>query len=438
MKNTASLAAALLACIGIAPVAHAEDLLDLLHLALAQDQTLAQAEADKRSTDQAAPIARAALLPQAALSQTLTDTRGGELTTDQGHQRERTLSGSATQILFSLPDIASFRQARDEVVAGNETLRAARLDLYMRVTQAYFDVLIAQDQLKTYDAYEDAYRREYEQTQVRLEQGLSAEVDMNQAKAYWLNIKSQRISVANNLESAQQSLATIIGRTPGALATLREDFPMKMPVPSDVQAWIARALDNNPTTAADSASLRAAEHAVTAARGGHLPTLQASFSYGKTGQWYTRSASDPSYGPSEKAVGLTLNVPLFSGGLTQAQVRQALAQRDAAASELESQRRNADYQVRTNFKALQQGVAQVEAAQQAMQAASESVKSMQIGYEIGTQSLTNLVVAIGTLADTQSQYSSTRHQFVLNLLQLKQVAGVLTPEDLAEINRWLR
>lgn len=438
MKITVLRAALLVACASFAPAACAEDLLALLPLALAQDQTLAQADANKRDSDQQAPIARAALLPQASLAQSLSETRGGDLTTDQGRERERELSGTATQTLFSLPDLATFRQARDEVAAGGETLRAARLDLYMRLSQAYFDVLVAQDQLKTYDAYEDAYRREYEQTRVRLEQGLSAQVDMNQAKAYWLNIKSQRITVANNLESAQQTLATIIGRAPGTLATLREDFPMTMPVPSDVDAWIARAIANNPEIAADNASLRAAEHAVTAARGGHLPTLQASFSYGKTGQWYTRSASDPSYGRSEKALGLTLTLPLLSGGLTQAQVRQTLARRDAASSALEDQRRAADYQIRTTFKALQQGVSQVEAAQQAMQAASESVKSMQMGYEIGTQSLTNLVVAIGTLADTQSQYSSTRHQFVLNLLQLKQAAGVLSPKDLAEINRWLQ
>lgn len=438
MKTSVPLATLALACALAIRPAHAEDLLDLLRLAVAQDPTLAQADADKRATDQGVGIQRAALLPQASLQQSLTDTRGGTLEDGLGHQRERQLGGTLTQTLFSLPDIATLRQARAQAAAGEQTLRAARLDLYMRVAQAYFDVLVSRDNLKTYAAYEDAYRREYEQTRVRYQQGLSAEVDMNQAKAYWLNIKSQRIAVENAQQSAQQALAKIIGRVPGELASLREDFPMTMPVPADVEAWAAQAAQNNPLVGADAQGLRAAEHAVSAARGGHLPTLAAGFSYGKTGEWYTRSASDPSYGRAEKAIALTLNFPLYSGGLTQAQVRQALAQRDGAASQLEAARRQADYAVRTYYQALEQGVAQVEAAREAMQAASESVRSMQMGYEIGTQSLTNLVVAIGTLANTQSQYSSTRHQFVLNLLLLKQAAGVLAPSDLEEINRWLR
>jgi outer membrane protein len=438
MKLSAPFATLALACaLSISP-ARAEDLITLLQLAIDQDPTLAQADATKRATDQGVGIERAALLPQATLTQNLTDTHGGTLVGSLGHERERDLGATVTQTLFSLPDIAALREARATAAAGDETLRAARLDLYMRVAQAYFDVLVAQDQVKIYNAYEDAYRREYDQTRVRFEQGLSAEVDMNQAKAYYLNIKSERIGVANTLETARQALAKIIGRPPGQLATLREDFPMKMPSPANVEAWVAQAEQHNADIGADTHSLRAAEHAVTAARGGHLPTLTASFSYGKTGAWYTRAASDPSYARGEAAVGLALSFPLFSGGQVHAQVRQTLAQRDEAASTLEIARRQAYSDVRSDYKALEQGVEQVEAAHQATQAAANSVRSMQMGYEIGTQSLTNLVVAISILADTQNQYSNTRHQFVLNLLGLKQAAGVLAPSDLEEINRWLQ
>lgn len=438
MKTSLLLAHLALACALYAAPARAEDLMELLRLAVAEDPTLAQADAGKRATDQNVPIGRAALLPQATLQQQLVDTRGGTLDDRAGHLRERQLGGSVTQTLFNLSDLATLRQAKAEAAAGEEDLRGARLDLLMRLAQAYFDVLVAQDQLRTYDAYEDAYRRQYEQTSVRYEQGLSAEVDMNQAKAYWLSIKAQRIAVENALESSRQALARIVGRPPGTLAVLREDFPMQMPVPADADAWVAQAAQRSPAIGADAQTLRAAEHAVTAARGGHLPTLAASFSYGRTGQWYTRAASDPSYGRDEAAVGLTLSFPLYSGGRVHAQVRQALAQRDQAASALEGSRRQAEYEVRTYYKALEQGVAQVEAARLAMSAASDSVRAMQMGYEIGTQSLTNLVVAIGQLANTQSQYSSLRHQFVMDQLLLRQAAGVLAETDIEEINRWLQ
>lgn len=439
MKISTPFVALALACaLGAAP-ARAEDLMEVFQQAVAHDPTLSTADATKRAGDQDVPIARAALLPQAALEHDLSETRGGTLDgTTQGRLRARELSGSLTQTVFGLADLASLKQAKASAAAGGETYRAALLNLYVRVAQAYLNVLVAQDELDTYSAYEDAYRREFEQTRTRFEQGLSAQVDKTQAEAYYQYIKSQRLGVENNLQQARQALAQITGRQPGELRKLREDFPMQLPVPADAEAWVVLAHAHNPSVQADDYSVRAAEHAVSAARAGHLPTLQASVDYSKSGSWYTRYPSDPSNGRGETVIGLTLSFPLFSGGATQAQVRQALAERDAAAGTLEGQRRQAEYDVRSYYQQLVQGVAQVEAARKAVEAARQSLQAMQAGYEIGTQNLTSLVVAIGTLADTQGQYSSVRHQFVLNALLLRQAAGVLEVKDLEEVNRWLQ
>jgi outer membrane protein len=417
----------------------AEDLMDVLQQALANDPQLSAADASRRSSDQEVPIARAGLLPQATLEHSFSQTADGVRDVNQqGQQRTRQLIGSLTQSVFDLSTLATLRQAKASAAAGQEIYRAELLQLYVRAAQAYFNVLLMQDQLQTYNAYEDAYRRNYEQTNTRYAEGLSAQVDMNQAHAYYLLSKSQRISVENSLQQAQQALTQITAREPGELRKLREDFPMQLPVPADVQSWVAQALQLNPSVQSEGHALRAAEHAISAARAGHLPTLQANVGYSKSGSWYSGSPSDPSNAPGETVVGLTMNFPLFSGGAVRAQVRQAVADRDVAAGTLESERRQVEYDVRSYYQQLVQGVAQVEAARAAVQASQQSLQSMQVGYEIGTQDLTNLVLAIGNLADSQSQYTSVRHQYVLSLLLLKQAAGVLEVEDLQEVNRWLQ
>jgi outer membrane protein len=247
-----------------------------------------------------------------------------------------------------------------------------------------------------------------------------------------------RINAEDNLKDARRALQQITGKPTGELKKLRDDLPMQAPQPNDEQAWVDAALKTNPTVLAARYAVNSDEHKVSAARAGHLPTLTAGVGYNKFGQWSNAMPGTAAYGPATTTVGLTLNIPLFSGGLTHAQVKQALYQRDADQGVLESQRRQAARDAANYFNLVKDGIEQVNSARDSVDAAQKSLASMRAGYTIGTQSMTNVVFAIEYLAQSQSQYAAARYQFVLDKLLLKQAAGTIDMHDLEAVNGLLQ
>jgi outer membrane protein len=427
-----------------------EDLMDAYRQAVANDPVLATADAQRLMVAEGVPAARAALLPQLSAglgldqihsggSRQTTDSNGNIVSTGgSGHTRSRNLSGTLTQPIVDLTAIADLRAAHSARDSQEQTYRAALQNLYVRVANAYFNVLVAQDSLDIDLAYENAYKQEFDQSNTRFKNGLAMAADVAQSKAYYLYIKSQRISAEDNLKDARRALQQITGKPTGTLKKLRDDLPMQAPKPDVEKAWVDAALQTNPTILAARYAVNADEHKVSAARAGHLPTLTAGVSYNKFGQWSNAVAGTSMYGPATTTVGLTLNIPLFSGGLTHAQVKQAIYQRDADQGVLESQRRQAARDASNYFNQVVDGIDQVESARQSVEAAKKSLESMRAGYAIGTQSLTNVVFAIETLANVQSEYTVVRHQFILNKLLLKQAAGTIDVHDLEAVNGLLQ
>jgi len=429
---------------------HGEDLMDAYRQAVANDPVLATADAQRLLVAEGVPVARSALLPQLSAGlgfeqvhsggdSTTTDSNGNLVQTGGGgHIRDRNLTGTLSQPIVDLSAFANLRAAHAASDAQEQAYRAALQNLYVRVASAYFNVLVAEDSVEINRAYEGAYKQEYDQTSTRFKNGLSMAADVTQSKAYYLSIKAQRISAEDNLKDARRALQQITGKPTGTLKKLRDDLPMQEPKPDVEKAWVDAALQTNPTILAARYAVSADEHKVSAARAGHLPTLTAGVGYNKFGQWSNALPGTSVYGPATTTVGLTLSIPLFSGGLTHAQVKQAIYQRDADQGTLESQRRQAARDASNYFNLVVDGIDQVESARQSVEAAQKSLESMRAGYAIGTQRLTDVVIAIANLAEVQSQYSLARHQFILNKLLLKQAAGTLGVQDLKRINGLLQ
>jgi outer membrane protein len=439
----------LLLCLGLAPLAsHGEDLMDVYRQAIANDPVLSTADAARLVVAENVPQARSALLPQLSVGLGLEQIHGGDgsvtnsngnivTTGSQGHTRGRDLSGSLNQTIINLSSIATLRAAQASRDSGVQTYRAELQNLYVRVASAYFNVLVAQDNLEVFRSYEDAFKQEFDQSSTRMKNGLATASDVNQSQSYYLSIKSERISAEDSLKDAKRALEQITGKPTAALKKLREDLPMQAPEPADPSAWVSAAMQSNPVILAARYAVKADEHRVSAARAGHLPTLDASLGYGKFGNWSSAQPGSSAYGRGTTTIGLTLNVPIFSGGLTQSQVRQALAQRDEDEGLLETQRRQAARDAHNYYNLVVDGIEQVGASRDSVDAARKSLTSMKAGYEIGTQGLTNVVIAIQNLASVQSEYTVVRHQFILNKLLLKQAAGSVDVGDLENINKLL-
>ena len=431
-RRAAALACALLA--SACASARADDLLDVYRLARANDPVLAAADAARAGTHDLADQARAALLPQASATAAVGRERdtGAALPAASAHTTNVALG--VNQVVFDAALWSQMKAAAFNADAQDATAQAARQQLCLRVATAYFDALLAADLLASVQANEDAFAQQVAQSQQRYRAGLDAQVDVDQSRAYQALAHGNTIAARQSLVDALAAVAEITGSTPATLRPLRDDLPLLAPVPADPQAWVATALQGNPAVWAAGKGVDAAESSIAAARAGHLPSLSAGLNLGRpTGTPYGDAS-----GRLANTVALTLNVPLFAGGATQARVDQARHQRDGARDSLEIQRRAVERSARAAYGSVVAGIGQVQATRESVAAAQASLAATRVGREVGNRTQTDVLNAIQTLAQAQAAYAQARHQFILGRLQLQQAAGALTEADLANVNALLQ
>jgi outer membrane protein len=440
-----------LALTAVALPSYGMDLLEAYRDARANDPVLSQADATRLATGEGVSQARALLLPQISAGLTLSQTNGGGGTSfsdpnnpDQiidtstfGHTRTRSINGTLSQTVFDFSKYANLKAAHSAADAQDEIYQAAQQALFVRVVTAYFDVLTSEDALTFAKANEDAFRQQFEQSDQRFKVGLSAITDVYQAKAFHEAAKAQTITAQNALNDAREALTQITDKPVGNLKKLRDDLPMQPPSPNDQEAWVKQALATNPNLLAQRQNVQTAEHNITAARAGHLPTISAQVTYNKNSSWF-QDAAIQSNRPASTTIGLSLNVPIFSGGTTQSLVRQSIYQRDAAADSMESERRQVVRDTLNFYRTVIAGIAQVESAKASVESGQKALDAMRAGFDVGTQTMTDVLLAIQTLTSSESSYSQARHQFILNKLLLKQAAGTADLGDLQTINALLQ
>jgi len=439
VRSLAVLVAAL--ALPLAAAAQVQDLLDAYRLARAGDPVLRAAEANLRSVGEFVVQARAPLLPQAAAGVGLAQTHGPDTsvngTLDSVSVRARDVSASVSQVLVDVGQFARLSAAKSRESAEAAAYHAAEQALIVRVAQAYFDVLVARDLLATTEANEAAYLQQVTQSQERYRQGLIAMVDVDQARAYHASAQSATIAAKKAVGDAIEALAEITGVRSGRLRTLREDAPLIRPAPEEPEAWVSAALAGNPLIQAQQRTVQSAGHLIEAARAGHLPTVNATLDVGRPASWPGGDISGRD-GRTVTTVGLLLRIPLFTGGLIQSSVRQAIAQRDVADADLESVRRRVARETLDHHSDVIAAIGQIEAGRIAVDAAAKALASTRVGQQLGTHTMTDLLLAIQTLSSAQATYSVARHRLVVSELQLKQSAGQVSETDLQNVNALLR
>ena len=439
--------------------AHAEDLLDAYRQARATDPVLRQADDQRRIVAENVPQARAVLLPQingsidynrdhgsSTSTQPVNNGNGFQVFATHSSSRTSSVSRQATldQTLFDLGKFADLRASHAQADSGEASYRAAQQDLILRTATAYFNVLTADDQLLFAQANEKALSKQLDQAQQRFNVGLSAITDVNDAKAQYDAARAQTIQAQNAVYNAREALTAITGKPTAGLKKLIDKLPLNAPQPDNVDAWVDLALRSNPSLQAQHDQVDAADHEVTAARAAHLPTLNAQINYTDSPSWGNQTGENLpgsvhfNSARHDTVVGLVLQVPIFSGGLTQSRVRQSIAQRDQQSDVLEQDRRNVVLNTRNAFNAIEAGIASVEAQRQAVISAQSALDATQAGFQVGTRTIVDVLLSQQTLFQAQSNYSQARHAFVINQLTLKDAAGTLGVDDLNTVNGLLQ
>jgi outer membrane protein len=447
--------------------AQAQDLLQAYQLARAGDPQFAAAESSRLATKEGAVQARAALLPQLDGTASYTRSRStgpatqnfstvdedgnpivqnisGDSSTTSNSRR---LSVGGSQVLFDLGAFGRVRSQNALSHAADFTLESAGDTLVTRTSQAYFNVLVAIETLAAAEAQETALKKQFDFASKRLEVGLAPITDVHEARATYDSARANTIVTRNALEDAYQALAEITGQPATELKALPADFKPELPAERDADGWVAAAIDNNPALKAQELQVQASESDVGVARAGHLPTLNLTGSYGKGTSWGENSFSStnppfsntfPTGGESRgPQFGITLSVPIFSGGATQSRVRQAIAQRDVARDQLEQQKRALVRNTRNAYQTLVAGVSEVEARRLALVSAQSAYDASQVGLEVGTRTVIDVLINQQKLFDAQREYALSKYNFLQNRLLLEQAAGTLDVDDVADVNRLL-
>jgi outer membrane protein len=442
---------------GFASTGSAADLKQAYELARKGDPQLAAAEARAEAAQAGVTQARAALLPQVNGSASLTESKGDSTSfstrpaagggvvfdrnTGNSDTRTRSVGVNVRQTIYDRADYTRLDAAKARAAEAEAQRAAAEQGLAVRVARAYFDVLTAIESLASARAQESAAKRQLDQAETRLEVGLAPITDVHEARASYDGARANAISSATRLDDSREALAEITGEPLESLKGLGTEYQPKLEDTDGLQAWVDRALNGNPSLQAAALALEGAEANVSTARAGHLPTLDLSGNWNDSTTWGSRSSGGVAFPANSLSdghnIGVTLTVPIFAGGATQAGVRQALANRDATADALEQQRRGVVRQTRNAYRSLAAGAAEVEARSLAVVSAKAALEAGEAGLEVGTRTIVDVLLAQQTLFAAQTQFASARHNFLVNELSLKQAAGTLEPKDIDVVNRLL-
>ncbi|MHB8912148.1 MAG: TolC family outer membrane protein [Lysobacter sp.] len=432
----------------------AEDLLQTYELARSGDPQLAAAESGRLATREGAVQARAAMLPQIAGQASYTKARsdgtgtqvfGSQLFPSNNTQdtSSREFGLNLDQMVYDRSRITALKSQRALSQASDFQLDSAGDTLITRTSAAYFNVLVQLETLAAAEAAETALKKQFDFASKRLEVGLAPITDVHEARAQFDSARANTILARNAVEDAYQALVEITGQPVRNLKGLPRDYQPTLPEAKDAPAWVQTATDNNPALKAKESQVQSAEANVETARAGHWPTLYFGGSYGdrRTSGTSTnnlnQAATDFDNQSKSRSVGLTLRVPVFAGGAVQSGVRQAIARRDVASDELEQQKRALVRNTRNAYQALVAGVSEVEARRLALFSAQSAYDASQVGLEVGTRTVLDVLNNQRSLFTAQQAYAQARYNFLQNRLNLEQAAGTLDVADVQDVNRLL-
>lgn len=448
-------ASVLLACSAWSFSALADNLADVYQAAVENDPAMRAAEAEYRSQYENKNIARGALLPQLSLDASYgyadqeTKVKKGandvaiQLGTKNTYGTQWTAGLTLTQQLININSWYAFKGGKELSKQAEIKFIDNQQDLISRTVQAYFEVLRAHSNLSSSIAEEKAMKQQLDQMQQRFDVGLVAITDVNEAQAAYDMANVGLIANEGNLQIAYQALSVLTGKNYESVDILAKDFPVVSPEPADMQEWVSKALQNNPKIKLAESSVSAAEYQAKSAKASHYPVLalQGKISTSNTkGKEEYPAADLKSRAESDQdtwSIGLGLSMPLYSGGSVGAKRRQAYAQYDMAKENTVGTERVVTQQTRSQFIAALTSMQTVSARKQAIVSAESALDAIQSGYDVGTRNIVDVLNAQRNLFAAQRDYHNARYDYINSMIELKYLAGILSPDDINHLNEWL-
>jgi outer membrane protein len=409
------------------------NLLQVYQEALVNDAVYASARANLSAGQEVSVQGRANLLPLIGVSGSYQNAQRDNVPDVKTHGYTLSLS----QPLFDVAAWQNYEQSKLAVAASEAAFAVVQQDLILRVSQAYFDVLAAQDTLAALQVQKGAISEQLASAKRNFEVGTATITDTHEAQARYDLVIAQEFGAQNDLAIKRTALQQIIGKPPAELAILRTGVELKAPEPAQIDTWVSSAEAQNFVVLQQKLALEIAKREITRNRAGHYPTVDLVASRSDSNQ---RTSSiqglNNGTGPTN-TIGVQWSIPLFSGFAITSRVRQAIALEDRARSDLETARRIAAQNAQQAYLGVNSGLAQVKALQAAEVSSRSALESNRLGYQVGVRINIDVLNAQQQLFITQRDLAKARYDTLMNSLRLKSAAGSLQEQDLAQINTLL-
>ena len=418
------------------------DLLSLYRAAEHYDADIAAAELAYEAEKEGESLSLAGLLP--SLNGSVSAARihsNSQFPGSNNNYQTKTYAVSLTQPLVSMTSWYALNSSEQNTLKAQAVYLAARQNLILNVSNAYFTVLREQENLRSDQSQEIAFKRQYEQAKEQFDVGLIAITGVHEAHASFDSAKTSRIRSEGNLTIAKEKLSRITGEPVLELDTLQQKFPIAIDEKQTAGQWVESAYQNNLDIKAADFTLKTLEQELKSKKAQHLPTLNLSANYSKTDfNNFTPSGITNGIIPGDDERSdftLSLNVPLYSGGGTQASVRQTRFKVEQAKRLLTSAQRKARIDTRTEYINIKTNIQTVESLGQTIVSRESALEATREGYKVGTRNIVEVLDAQRNYYIALRDYANARFDFVESSLRIKRAAGTLNVKDLEELNTWL-
>ena len=417
--------------------AQAQSLVQLYEAAKGYDAAFKAAQAQYQANLSKAEQAKALLRPTAGLGATVSESDFNNLTSTNVDARygTRTATLSASQPLFRPANMAGYQQGMKQVGLAQAQLKAAEQELIVRVSQANFEVLTAQESLAFVKAQKTAVSEQLAAAKRNFEVGTSTITDTREAQARFDLVTAQEIAAENDLRVKKLALDQSVGAPNTQPVPLKSGASLSAAVTGNADTWAQQALEQSPSIEQARIGLEVAQLETEKAKAGHMPTLDLTASYGGT---RFRNGSQTRVDNNTATIGLSFNLPLYAGHATQNRIQETVALEEKARNDLEGAQRTVAQATRTAYFGVQSGLGQVKALEAAEASSQSALDANKLGYQVGVRINIDVLNSQSQLFQTKRDLAKARYDVLLGQMKLRQAAGVLKVEDVQSISALLQ
>lgn len=429
----------------VTPSLHA-DLLGVYRSALTNDAKISAAHHNYLAQREALPQARSGLLPSL--------TAGITAETIQLERDEPSLSrvrsgntfrANLSQPIFRLDRWFQIKAAHSSVTQAELEFTNKVQELVLDSAQAYFETLRQLDALAAIKAEEEALLQQRDQAQGRLEDGASSITDVYDAQAAYDGVRANRQLAQRRVDDAFETLRRLTNQSYESIAGMGHRLPVEEPMPNNIQSWVDIAVRQNLQIQVSEQAEKTAEQTLRQRKSGHLPTIDIVASYRKGDNDSFGYSNPTDFGRdgyrdsvSQSSIGIELNVPIYSGGMTSSQVRESTERLLQSQDEKDDRRREVVLNARNSFRAINTDIEQILARKQSITSALKSVEANKVGVDIGSRNIADVLNAQKQLYNSVREYNNARYDYIIDNLKLKQAAGTLSQDDLKYLSLYLK